>query len=87
MKKHSSKSISAYVDDPIVIGRDCFLRFKQSTSYYCGPASALTALYFQGTANRVEGRGYDEKQDTLAREARTDRSGTLVYRTGEVIND
>lgn len=85
-KKHSSKSTSAYGDDQIVIGRDSFPRFKQSTSYYCGPASALTALYFQGTANRVEGRGYDEKQDTLAREARTDRSGTLVYRLTDTIN-
>ncbi|MDY3923097.1 MAG: hypothetical protein SOZ22_01955 [Ezakiella sp.] len=48
-----------------------FPHFKQKNSYYCGPASALTALYFQGSGNRVGGNGYIEKQDTIAKDADT----------------
>lgn len=70
-----------------------FPHFKQKNDYYCGPASALTAIYFQGSAFRVRGNGYIEKQDTIARKAGTsigsnyEHGGTLVYKLTNTINN
>lgn len=70
-----------------------FPHFKQKNDYYCGPASALTVLYFQGSAYRVRGNGYIEKQDTIAGEAGTfrgtnyEQGGTFVYKLTNTINN
>ena len=39
---------------------------QQSTSYYCGPASVLQALYTAGVAGSVSGSTNTQKQQTLA---------------------
>lgn len=63
-----------------------FPQFKQINSYYCGPASALTALYFQGNAHRVHGSGYSEKQITIGNDSGTNSLGTVVYKLTDAIN-
>lgn len=62
--------------------------FKQKNSYYCGPASALTAIYGMGKEGQVRGSTYTAKQDTLAANMGTinDGNGTYVYRTRNELN-
>lgn len=52
---------------------------RQSTSYYCGPASTLQALYGIGVASSISGSSNNEKQNALASNMGTDTSGTYVY--------
>lgn len=73
----------AYGDDlitPRSIAYISFPRFKQKNSYYCGPASALTAIYGMGKAHMVSGSTYNAKQDTLASNMGTNSNGTFVWR-------
>lgn len=55
-------------------------KFKQNNSYYCGPASALTAIYGMGKQSLVSGSTYSAKQETLAKNMGTKQGdGTIVY--------
>lgn len=64
-----------------------FPRFKQKNGYYCGPSSALTAIYGMGKAGSVSGTTYNVKQDTLANNMGTQKGiGTYVYRMRNELN-
>jgi|LSQX01.3.fsa_nt_gb hypothetical protein len=65
-----------------------FPQFKQKNSYYCGPASALTAIYGMGEESSVTGSTYNAKQDTLAYNMGTSSGiGTYVYRMRNELNN
>lgn len=64
-----------------------FPKFKQNNSYYCGPASALTAIYGMGKEGSVKGSSYSEKQETLAKNMGTNQQdGTYVYKMRDELN-
>ncbi|MDD4550450.1 MAG: hypothetical protein PHT79_11915 [Syntrophomonadaceae bacterium] len=65
-----------------------FPEFKQKNSYYCGPASALTAIYGMGKERSISGSTYNAKQDTLADNMGTSSgSGTYVYKMRNELNN
>lgn len=68
-----------------VYGADVPL-IKQSTSYYCGPASALQTLYALGFQGNVSGSTDSSKQATIASKASTNSSGTIVANLTNAIN-
>lgn len=73
-----SNGNTAYIDFPM---------FKQKNGYYCGPSSALTAIYGKGRESKVSGSNYDAKQTTLASAMGTSSStGTVVNRVTSVLN-
>ncbi len=64
-----------------------FPKFKQNIDYYCGPASALTAIYGMGKENSVSGSTYSTKQNTLGKNMNTNKTdGTIVYRMRNELN-
>ena len=62
------------------------LAVKQSTTYYCGPAATLMALFTAGCYNSISGNSSAAKQDTLANALGTTTSGTATASIPGVLN-
>lgn len=60
---------------------------KQTSNYNCGPTSALQALYGMKRQSSVQGNTDAEKIATLMNECGTDKTGTMVYKMVEVLNN